>query len=755
MPRAIVFALSIAAASIATRARAETWQAPVGGKPLPLDGRIVCPGPVGDFVVEANGTQLRPPSDDAAIGRAVEVRVAVNASACATQATTLTLVTTGKLPVIDPAAITLAVDEGRIDLRGRALRGVGVAWKSGDRSGDDHCVVAQTDPSGDRCSVPVGRNLPADPGATSLAWIPPGGRGGADVATFDGAGRRLSPSELALRPARFVLARVVSADASVDLTNGAVSRITLTHPEAVASVDCGAANCDLENGAIVVHSVTSIGAFLSVRIRLVPRAFVQRGDALEPISTVSVPVLPCAMSIPSGDALRGVDDARLVVRLDPKCAGDAASLRFAVSGRPAETLRVVRDGGAAFVLLRVGRLEGDDVAIVATRPQDGSLVGQIRAHARPLTAPRADLELDSGERIDFVPTNRPVFVRFAKSDGAGVLALLSLEGVYSADTTETATTARAAPGAAGYVALRFAYRVTTLPGELAATDLAVVTELVQRPIHEARLAMPLGPAVVELLCGNRRLEPGQLGRVAFVERDTCRLVFHRDRLPPEQGSQKLTLEIDVSRVDGTPRPEAHLAQPIVLRPGGRGREAWIRGVEGAFDHVTIRLTHLSDDAHYVGASELVGQAPSAQWSYIAGTGRARLYATTAIPTGLYRVSDRAHSGILTLNFGVVSRLTWLDDEGHQGFLALEGGMMGVGLANDVSAEGHSLTQVAVVGGLGLGVPIANRALATETSINLHAWLEYEISRDLGRQPGSALGFVFGPSISIGNVGTNF
>ena len=81
-------------------------------------------------------------------------------------------------------------------------------------------------------------------------------------------------------------------------------------------------------------------------------------------------------------------------------------------------------------------------------------------------------------------------------------------------------------------------------------------------------------------------------------------------------------------------------------------------------------------------------------------------------------------------------------------------MMAEGLANDVDSSGHSLTQVATMTGLGLSVPIANRSLATETSINLHAWVEYEISRDLGGEPGSPLGFVFGPSLSIGNIGTN-
>ena len=101
------------------------------------------------------------------------------------------------------------------------------------------------------------------------------------------------------------------------------------------------------------------------------------------------------------------------------------------------------------------------------------------------------------------------------------------------------------------------------------------------------------------------------------------------------------------------------------------------------------------------------------------------------------------------------RATWLDSQGHEGFLALEAGVMAVGLAERPGSQsGDSLTQVSSVTGTALSVPIANRSLATETSINLHAWFEYEVSRGGRGQPGSRFGFVFGPSISIGNIGTN-
>jgi hypothetical protein len=208
--------------------------------------------------------------------------------------------------------------------------------------------------------------------------------------------------------------------------------------------------------------------------------------------------------------------------------------------------------------------------------------------------------------------------------------------------------------------------------------------------------------------------------------------------------------VEVTRVDGEARPEAHISQNLVLRASDQPRYAWLKGVIGQFDRVTVRVSYAGE------ARDSSQEEPSLQWSIVFGTSHFRLYGTTAIPTGLYRVSDQAHSGILTLNFGVIMRATWLDTAGHEGFLGLEGGMLAEGLANDQSntTPPHSLTQVATVVGLGLSVPIANRSLATETSINLHAWCEYEVSR-VGNELGNPLGFVFGPSISIGNIGTNF
>jgi hypothetical protein len=131
-----------------------------------------------------------------------------------------------------------------------------------------------------------------------------------------------------------------------------------------------------------------------------------------------------------------------------------------------------------------------------------------------------------------------------------------------------------------------------------------------------------------------------------------------------------------------------------------------------------------------------------------------LYATTAIPTGLYRFGDDEHSGVLSLNFGIVSRLTWLDSEGHEGLLGLEAGVMAFGLTNSKSTTGQPLTQIGAVTGLGLSVPISNRSSPAAAAINLHGWLEMDITADDEAQRDNRFAFIFGPSISIGNVGAN-
>jgi hypothetical protein len=85
--------------------------------------------------------------------------------------------------------------------------------------------------------------------------------------------------------------------------------------------------------------------------------------------------------------------------------------------------------------------------------------------------------------------------------------------------------------------------------------------------------------------------------------------------------------------------------------------------------------------------------------------------------------------------------------------------MGMGLATDKDR------QLAVVAGFGISIPIGNLNQPTQAAVNIHAWGSYSLGEREGRltdDTGAATGqvislspwaFVFGPSITIGNIGS--
>jgi hypothetical protein len=322
------------------------------------------------------------------------------------------------------------------------------------------------------------------------------------------------------------------------------------------------------------------------------------------------------------------------------------------------------------------------------------------------------------------------------------------------------------------VALRFGYRMPALPAPLDKVDLAVLYDTLQRSVKEANIPAPFGLSaftpvpLVEIECNEGREEvkramPGVTLTLPFSARDACRIIIHRERLSPEYGTQRLSLEIEVNKLDGTSRPDGHVTQTLILRAAPEPRIAWIKGVVAPYDRVIVRLSHVADEAHYLGASDIISGAPAAQWTILFGTGHVRLYATTAIPTGLYRFGNATGSGVLSLSLAVIARLTWLDSEGHEGLLGLEGGIMAFGFTN---SQAQALTEVGVVAGVGLSIPLAGAGSPTQASINLHAWVEQRISQPATAVPtlampmpenSSARAVIVGPSISFGNIGTTF
>jgi hypothetical protein len=738
-------------------ASAQTLEAPVGGAAVTLGaGKVACTVS-GGWSFEAGGTAVRPPSADAAAGSAVVVRVAPNLGACLQSKEQLTLLATGPFPSFDPASVTLYADEARVEARGRNLKGAQLRWLGAGHSGVDACPEPKTDAAGQSCAWVVGRDLSADPAADTLRVLPAFAVLGEGHRLFDARGQAVPLDGVPLSPARIVIGKLVAADGAIDLSMGR-GELPLAHPEAVAGADCGALDCTFSAKRLLVTSTAPLGS-AEVRVRLSPRVFLQRKGQLETAPSFKLQVLHCAMTLVSGEPVRRNDAAKMVVRLERRCLAARELYRFSVGDAPLRVLDEAETEDSLFVVLELGSYTGDQLDVTARRSDTEAVVATLSTPTRSLPPVRASLGLPDAPRIDFVPTNRSAFVKVSGLPQGEHWQLISLPNVYTAGQDHQRQTVIGDPDAEGFAQLQLGLRSSALPAALGDVDLAVAVDPLQRKLREANVPVPLGPSMaggkplVEFKCGpsgkSVALHPGDPINLPFAWRDSCRVTVHREWLRAENGRQRITLSVDVYSADGAARSEGHLKDTLELGPGSEPRQIWIQGVTTAFDRVVVRVAHANDDNHYVAGSELYASGPAVQWSVVLGTGHARVYATSAIPAGLYRFGDKDHSGVLSLNFGIISRLTWLTSDGKEGLLGLEGGVMVIGLASSTSTTGHSLNEVGLPVGLGLSIPIANRLSLAEASINLHGWLEFPISRD-DHTPA----FIFGPSISIGNIGAN-
>jgi hypothetical protein len=752
------------------RAWALVLQAPVGGDAviLPRD-RIACNPLPEAWSADATRRRLRPPAGGR-VGAAGSVVLAPTWAACGTNAAEkVTVVTTGALPTIDPSSVTLAIDGGRLELHGEGLEGVRIAWKSGNVAGSDVCLNVTKDKGRDHCALNVDKSLPADPLRITVTWAPPGGRTESDVVTYDETGSPLSDELRHLLVARVIVSRVFPLSHVVDVASGE-GQVELVHPEAVSSVECGSARCDVTRTGIVVRSVPAAAATVAVRLRLAPRVFLVHGDVTETVSAETLTVLRCPLSVVSGDPLRNVDDLSVLVRLDKSCGRDAEALRWTAAGEVAEVIRSETLADGVYVLLRVGRA-AERLTIVASRSEDGSVLAVTSVKTWEVPALRTALLLPGYGEIGFIPKNRDALLSISPIGPRGKLVPLSVPGAYNVEEEKDGFHVRGVYTSGGYTALKFAFRTTSVPNEFSDTAFATLVDPVQRPIREANIPAPLGASsvtkhpIVDLLCNVNgkveSVEPGTSPHIPFWARESCRLVIHRELIAPENGEQRLDIDVSVTTVSGAERGEAKITLHLVLRHGADKDVIWVRGAKEQFDRINVRVTHVIDETQYTDSSPGQAAVPSAQWTIVTENAKFKFYAMAAIPASLYRFSKDPGdlgTGPLALNFGVLSRLTWLNQEGREGLIGLETGAMGMGLETDRQR------QLALVAGLGVAIPLGNLNQATQAAVNIHAWIAYSVGSRTGELKDASgkvtetvdlnpWAFVFGPSITIGNIGT--
>ncbi|MEO6418590.1 MAG: hypothetical protein ABIP39_04245 [Polyangiaceae bacterium] len=742
---------------------AETLAAPVGGRAISLGpDRVACREGSATMLwtIEPDGHGVRPPTRDDAVGQVTAIHVAPTEADCKATTATVGLLAIGAKPVADLTSVILDVDAGRVVIRGQRLRGAVLEWNVAGRRGDDICSTPEIAPGAESCAFAVPQDLPADP-TLPLIVLPAGLRSSAEVVLFDASGRRTGVEEYAVRPSQVFVSRLFAPDTSAEISSG-TAHVALLHPEAVATVDCTDATCDVAGRELVVRGEHGPDARLDVHLQLRPRVALRTGTTADAAPVLTIPLQRCPVALASAPPIFGAAETRLVLRIGSACARAGGDLEYTTPLGSAQAESSLAVGGDQYVVIRAGRLDSDTIVSVRRR---GTVVGSVQVTPRRAPAIRARLDLPELGSIDFIPTNRWARLSLPPLSPPGRLIPIAIEGAYEVRNDRESYWIRGSEGAAGATLLRFAYVDPSLPGSLKGTRLGDVSEPVDRSLRVANVPVPIGALartsapLVEVVCGDgdghvRGMLPETTSFIPYRARDTCQVAIHREQLREEDGAQAFQISVQVTTSDGVARGEAHLERKLVLRHAERPTYLAIAGAMAPFDRILVRAGLADDETHYAVAAPEKGAA-QVQWSIVTGTDHIRLYGTAAIPTGLFRVADSGHSGILTLSVGALIRAVVLSKEGTEFPVGLEAGVMWLGIAGDTDPAASSRGAVALVVGPGISVPIANVSRVSQTSIGLHGWFEYEVSRTILSQSGRAIGFVFGPSISIGDIGTNF
>lgn len=747
---------AIAATFWASSSKGEILQAPEGGKPIPLGNGVVCGGLAEGWTTTPDRKWVRPP--ESASNVTVEITVADDQADCARKKSTVSLVATRSWPALDPGSVTFFPEEGRLDVKGQRLEGVQILWQADSHVGKQTCLGALKDGRGESCTIPIDRKLPI---STVFHWLPAYAKDGTDVSTFDGQGRRVDAALFRIIPSRFVLGQVFGSVEALDISQG-LGTLPLVHPDAIASVECGSARCDLGDGGIVVRGVPAQATQVGVTVRLGPRFAFTRGERTDNVASATFPVSRCPLSVVSGRPLRDADQPQIVVKMPARCR-TTARLRWFVGTEAADVVREVPGTDGYYVLLRTTPLVSTSAAITVARADAAAgVMGSINTPTASAPRPQSTLELPGLGPIDFIPTNRDALWSVGGVPHARLVPL-DLPGVYSVHTEKERTMIRGDRNTSGFTSLRYAYRRDDLPKGFEDVDLAIITESVQRPLHVASIPVPFGTTgtrkepLAEFLCADKSgktvaMPAGEPLRIPFSARETCRVVIHQESLQPEDGEQEIVLDIEVTKAGGGRRSEASVDERMVLRPGGEVKTFYLKGITEQFDQIAVRLSHVVDESRYVLSAKGKQTPPSQQWSATVEGGRLRLYVSLNVPAGLYRINAPAAS--MTLNFGVLGRFTWLDRQGKEGLLGIETGVLGASLIpqqyNDSPAFPPTLVTL-----LGIGVRVN---VGQGAAVGVHLWGAYEFRSQYvygtDNRIATHWSLLFGPSISIGNVGTN-
>ncbi|NMB74555.1 MAG: hypothetical protein GYA21_05435 [Myxococcales bacterium] len=605
----------------------------------------------------------------------------------------------------------------------------------------------------------------ATPSRAGLLWLP----AGADLPV----GQPFPPllglragavgwSELRLIPERVVFNAPLVAEQALD-TASPRHEIEVRFPEALDQVACDVAECRKTATGVRLFQVDPSAGRVRLNYTLRPRFFLQRDRRLLRADSVVLRLERCAIQAPlEVPLLSGTLNHRLFIKIPADClsATEPVEERLALRTRPAVRAFLRAEHPAADPAVRLLEVQLERVPVgveqltltLLERSGGARRLGAVNLPVVSAFEPgRIRLEVPAVGPVEFIPNNRPARLLLAFDDDrfSSDLTVEDRPGWYRSSRDADGWSVQGEPGSAGVVPLRLAYRPRALNAFLGRAadepvpELALFDTQARFEVRTLNLVVPLVPErsptgpVIEVECGPpghaRTLIPGSLNRIPFSQRDSCRLVFHLARLPPDAGLQRLRVQA------------GEFNQVITLAPGPGELLASIPpGERNEYDQLTVSVAHDLLSGHYtLLPRQSLGQ--DLRYRILLSDRSFRISATTALPTGLFRFSEKEITGAVPVSAGALGRVLYIQASGREFPLGLEMGLFATNLSNT--------PDFSIVIGLGLNLPVLNQNTALQASFNLHAWAEYaptRLSRDL-----TPFAFLFGPSFSVGMISTNF
>ncbi len=691
-----------------------------------------------------------------------------------------TLVGVGPLPR-EPAWAEIDLDRGLAFLRGAELSNRPIWWRDEGAAtfSSSVCPSVTLENQIERCEIPIPvatlhAALPRGPSGLVILRLPSGmPPPGEPFVLWDrhGAPRPLEAFRVPVR--RYVLDQPPVRAAPLEAWRSEAA-LPVAWPGAVEAASCET-SCRLsDEGDRLVVTPPESGASLAVQLELRDGVALRGPHGLVSKAVVTLPLARCQLRPLAPALLGGVDDHRLPLALGESCPHGPQDLTVETSP-PSASAVLSQSADGRRLVVSLGHVPARGLPSLDVRLLSGTTHALVGSVTVPITeghlGTRARLVDPQIGELDAIPTNRRVRVDLLVPDPSLAPALTpeSLPGYYQVLGSRPRLEIQGTAPSGGTIPILVGYRPIEAGLGPEEPPLAVFSAEPGYKVRPVSVPISLAPEepranrFIAVLCrgaggGERRILPGETVNLPFESRHSCRLRIDRGAITPEEGPQRLRLTLAVSHSDGTAAPGG-FSKLLAIAPLPGHESVWIEPSVPVkpFDHVHVSLAHEPGDPYAAGDG--VGGVTGQELTLIFGNERLRLYGSATIPTGLYRLTSGPDAGVVAFSAGALLRLAALDREGKEFPIDLEVGLFGTDLAAAPIAPGvpGPSAELSIVTGLGLTVPILNANQPTQASVGIHAWFEYSptVIPVPAQHYAQQLSFIFGPSVSIGDIGANF